>query len=461
MQQNTQARLDLARPAADGLFLPDLLRIGVPIALQNLVSASVNMLGTVMVGQLGSAALAAVGLGNQIYFLLLIFLFGVSTGGGVFTAQYWGKRDIAGIRRTLGLSYLVGMAVALAFTIAALAFPAGLIGLYSRDPEVISIGAGYLRVVALSYPPMAMSFVLGLAMRSVEKVRLPLVATTLSLALSLSLSWLLIFGGLGIPAMGVVGAAWATVAARVVEALILFIVSYARRYPTAARLRELVDWGGAWVARFWIIALPVMLNEVTWSLGITTYNAIFARAGTGAVAAYSVITTVGNLAMVVFFGTANAAAVMIGKKIGEGRLEAAFTYARRFAIMAPLIGVAVGAVLVPLRLLLPLVFRLEEAVLAQASIMLLVLAATVPFKAFNLHLVVGICRSGGDTRFGMLYDLGGVWGLGVPLAALGAFVWGLPAWGIFLMTSSDEVGKSLFGVWRLMSRKWIHDVTVH
>ncbi len=445
--------------SSEGRFVPDLLRIGVPIALQNLISASVNMLATVMVGQLGSSALAAVGLGNQIYFLLLIFLFGVSTGGGVFTAQYWGKRDIAGIRRTLGLSLLVGFCVAALFTIAALVFPAGLIGIYSRDSEVIAIGSRYLRIVALSYLPMAMSFVLGLAMRSVEKVSLPLVATAISLALNLGLSWLLIFGGLGLAPMGVVGAAWATVAARIVEALILFVVSYARRYPTAASFRELVDWGGVWVARFWIVALPVMLNEVTWSLGITTYNVVFARAGTGAVAAYSVISTVGNLAMVLFFGTSNAAAVMIGKKIGEGDRESAFVYARRFAVMAPLLGILVGAVLLPLGFVLPMAFRLESSVLAEASLMLLVLAATVPFKAFNLHLVVGICRAGGDTRFGMLYDLGGVWGLGVPLAALGAFVWGLPAWGIFLMTSSDEVGKSFFGVWRLLSRKWINDVT--
>jgi putative MATE family efflux protein len=440
-------------------FYPDLVRIALPIALQNLVSASVNMLSTVMVGQLGAASLAAVGLGNQIYFLLMLFLFGVSTGGGVFTAQYWGKRDLAGVRRTFGLSLAVGLASALVFAAAAAAAPAFLLGLYSRDPEVIALGARFLRVSALSYLPMAASFVLSLSMRSVEKVRLPLVATTISLAASLLLSYALIFGRFGLPALGVEGAAWATVAARLLEAGILAVVSYARRYPIAGRASELFGWNAAWLGRFAFVAAPVVLNEVAWSLGITTYNGIFARAGTGAIAAFNVTSTVSQLAMVLFFGSANAAAVMIGKKIGEGRNEAAFAYARRFALMAPAIGVAVGLLLFPLRAALPYLFKLEPSVLDQAGLMLLVLGATFPFRVFNLHLVVGICRAGGDTRFGMLYDIGGVWGLGVPLAALGAFAWGAPAWAVYLLTSSDEVAKSFVGIWRLLSKKWLRDVT--
>jgi Na+-driven multidrug efflux pump len=208
------------------------------------------------------------------------------------------------------------------------------------------------------------------------------------------------------------------------------------------------------------IAFPVIVNEIVWSLGITTFNAIFARAGTAYIAAYNVTNTVGQLAMVLFLGTANAAAVMIGKKIGQGRRDTALVWAHRFAKLAPALGLGVGVLLIPVRLLVPFFFNLDSATLGEVSAMLFILGLALPFKVFNLHVIVGICRSGGDTRFGLWYDLGGIWGIGVPLAALAAFVWGMPAWGIFLMTMTEEIVKSFFGLWRLVSGKWIHDLGV-
>jgi putative MATE family efflux protein len=440
-------------------FVADLVRIALPIASQNLISASVNMIAMVMVGSLGAASLAAVGLGNQIFFLLMLFLFGVSTGGGVFTAQYWGKRDDAGLKRTLGISLLIGLAAALIFTLAASAFPRFLIGLYSEDGEVIALGAGYLRIVALSYLPTAVSMVLGQSLRSTEEVRLPLLATGLSLLLNILLAYVLMFGKLGLPALGIEGAAWATVVARLVEMGIIVGFSIARRSPVVGRIAELLDWRDAWPSRFLAVAWPVILSEVTWSLGITLYNVIFARIGTGAIASYNVVNTVSQLALVLIFGTANAAAVMIGKKIGEGRRDLAFTWAKRFALLAPALGLVMGLLIVPFRAALPLLYKLDEAVLTEAGTMLFVLAATFPFKVFNLNLIVGICRAGGDTKFSMYYDLFGVWGLGVPLSALGAFVWGFPAWAVFLLTTTDDIAKSFVGIWRLFSRKWMRDVT--
>jgi putative MATE family efflux protein len=359
----------------------------------------------------------------------------------------------------VGLSLVLGLAAGVAFTLAALILPRSLIGFYSADPEVLLLGASYLRIVAWSYVPMSLSMILGLSLRSVEQVRLPLVATTLSLALNVLLAWLLIFGKLGLPALGVEGAAWATVAARLLEAAILLGVTLARRSLILGSLRELLDWRFGWPSRFFGIAWPVMLNEITWSLGITLYNAIFARVGTGAIAAYNVVNTVSQLALVAFFGVANAAAVMIGKKIGEGRQELAFAWAKRFALLAPLIGILMAGFLLPFRMALPWLFDLSPEVLAEAATMLLVLAAIFPFKVFNLTLIIGICRAGGDTRFSMYYDLAGVWGLGVPLAALGALVWGLPAWAIFLLTMTDDFAKAFVGIWRLLSKRWLRDVT--
>ncbi|MBL8968921.1 MAG: MATE family efflux transporter, partial [Spirochaetaceae bacterium] len=373
--------------------------------------------------------------------------------------QYWGKRDIAGVRRSFGASLAASLSASLLFTAAALAAPGFLIGLYSPDAEVVALGARYLRIVALSYIPTAATFSLSLSLRSVERVKLPLAATVVSLLANAFLNWVLIFGKLGLPAMGVEGAAWATVDSRAIEFAVVYGVAYSRRYAPAGGLRELADWGGGWGFRFAAVVLPVVVNEVAWSLGITTYNAVFARLGTGPIASYNVINTVNQLAMVLFFGTANAAAVMIGNKIGEGDRRAALVYSRRFALMAPVLGVAVGLLLFPVRALLPLLFRLDAAVLAEAASMLVVLGACFPFRVFNLHVVVGICRAGGDTRFGMLLDMVGVWAVGVPLAALGAFVWGFPAWAVFLLTQVEEIAKSFVGLWRILSGSWVRDVT--
>ncbi len=439
--------------------MADLFRIAIPIALQNLVASSVNMLDTIMVGRLGAVELAAVGLGNQVFFLLLLLLFGIGSGSGVFTAQYWGARDQAGIRRTTGLALALGLSASLVFTAASLAAPRAILGLYSRDPAVLDAGASYLRIVAWSYPALAASFMFSMALRGVERVRLPLAATIISLSANAFLNWVLIFGTLGFPALGVRGAAIATIVSRWLEAGIVLAVTYTKKHPPAGSLRELTDWTRPYVSRFAGIVLPVVFNEVAWSLGITFYNGIFARISTEAIAAFNIQSTISQLSMVLFMGTANASAVMLGKRIGEGNREGAYDWAGRFAALGPVLGAAIGILLLPTVRALPLLFRLEPEVLRQAGAMVYCLAAVFPIKVFNLHIVVGVCRSGGDTKFAAFFDIFGVWIVGVPLAALGAFAWHLEPWIVFLLLGMDEAAKFGLGLWRLRSRKWLRNVT--
>lgn len=439
--------------------MADLFRIAIPIALQNLVASSVNMLDTIMVGRLGAVELAAVGLGNQIFFLLLLLLFGIGSGSGVFTAQYWGARDQAGIRRTTGLALALGLSASLVFTAASLAAPRAILGLYSRDPAVLDAGASYLRIVAWSYPALSASFIFSMALRGVERVRLPLAATIISLSANAFLNWVLIFGTLGFPALGVRGAAIATIVSRWLEAGIVLAVTYSKKYPPAGSFRELTDWTRPYVSRFAGIVLPVVFNEAAWSLGITFYNGIFARMSTESIAAFNIQSTISQLSMVLFMGTANASAVMLGKRIGEGNREGAYDWAGRFAALGPVLGAAIGILLLPTVRALPLLFRLEPEVLRQAGAMVYCLAAVFPVKVFNLHIVVGVCRSGGDTRFAAFFDIFGVWLVGVPLAALGAFAWHLEPWVVFLLLCMDEAAKFGLGLWRLQSRKWLRNVT--
>lgn len=444
---------------SDRAFFASLFAIAVPIMIGNLASSLVNMIGTVMIGRLGTVEIAAVGLGTQVFFLLNMILFGVCSGASVFTAQYWGKRNVAGIRKTTGLCLALALTIAGAFTAACAVAPDAIIGLYSRDAEVIAIGARYLRVASASFIPFSVSFVFTLIMRSTERVRLSLAVTFVTLAVNVALSWLLIFGIGPFPELGVVGSALATVVVRVIEALVLVIVSYARRYPLAGRLKEFLAIDLVFIARFASIAFPVMVNETLWALGVTTQNVIFARTGTNAIAAFNIVNVISSMIWFFFIGLGNGAAVVIGKKIGEGDEKAARDYASKITRFGPLAAAFCALLLVPTSLLLPLIFNAEPQVYAIAGSMLAILAFVYPARAFNMSMVVGVCRAGGDTVFCAFYDLFFMWVVALPLAAIAAFILRSPVWIVYLCVLSEEPLKMIIGAWRLRSGKWLNSVT--
>jgi putative MATE family efflux protein len=441
-------------------FYKSLFAIAIPIMVQNLISSFVNMVDTVMIGQLGTVEIAAVGLGNQVFFLLNMILFGVCSGGAIFTAQFWGKKDIAGIRKNLGLCLVIVLVISTLFTTACLIAPGTIIGLYSTDEAVIRIGADYLRTVAPCFIPFGISFVFTLVMRSTEKVRLPIVATLISLSINIFLNWLLIFGIGPCPKLGVVGAAIATVVARFAETLILVGTSYGKKYALAGKLKELFSFDLAFVSRFFRIAFPVMVNETLWSLGITMQNAIFARTNTDAIAAFNIVSTVSNLTWVVFIGLGNGCAVLIGKKIGEGADEKARAYASRITRFAPLMAAIIAPLILgPLSTVLPLLFNVNGSVLAIIQSMFVILVLAYPFRAFNMAMVIGVCRAGGDTVFSVFYDLFFMWCLCLPLAAIASFYFHAPAWVMYLCICMEDPIKMIPGSLRLKSGKWLRDVT--
>ena len=266
-------------------FYSTLFTIALPIVLQNFLQTFVNMLDTVMVGRLGAAEIVAVGLGNQIFFILNMMLFDISSGGAIFVAQYWGKKDIAGIRRTLGITLALSFVLSLVFTAAALFFPRELIALYSSDERVIALGGAYLRRIALSYPMLSLSFAFQLAFRATEHVILPTVSTAVSFFINAVFNYLLIFGAsvsvfgsvLTVPAMGVKGAAIATLVSRFVELAITVGWAYRKKYEACGGFSELFSFNGDFLARFIKIALPVIINETLWSHGNQFSSPLFKK----------------------------------------------------------------------------------------------------------------------------------------------------------------------------------------
>jgi putative MATE family efflux protein len=442
----------------DKVFYKSLFTIAIPIMLQNLVDSFVNMVDTVMIGRLGTVEIAAVGLGNQFFFTFYMILFGMCSGSAIFTAQFWGKRDISGIRKNTGFCLILTVILALVFTLGCFFFPEKIIGIYSRDPAVVAAGAAYLKTLSPSFIPSGICFVFIQTLRSTEKVRLAMVSTVIALSINMGLNYLFIFGFGPIPAMGVVGAAIATVIARITEMGILAGVSYIRRYPPAGSFRELTNFTGAFIGRFFSIVLPVVFNELAWSLGVMTQNIIIARTHTDAIAAFNITNTFSQLTWVIFIGLGNGVAVLIGKKIGEGDEKTARDYAARIIRFSPLLAGGAALILLLLSRFLPFVFRVNDNVLSIIAVMFIILACTYPFRAFNMAMVIGICRSGGDTVFCIVYDVLFMWVVSLPLAAAASFVFNAPVWAIYLCISIEDPIKMFLGLWRFKTGKWLHNV---
>jgi putative MATE family efflux protein len=446
-----------------------LVTIGVPIALQSLVGSSLNMLDSLMIGSLGTARIAGVALANQVFFVMNLFVFGVGSGAGVFMAQYWGGHDIPGIRRSLGACLLVTLSGTLVLFGFVQARPAALLALFSADPEVIAAGAAFLRIVSWGFLFQAVSASWTFMLRSTERTRMPLVASAISLGVNTFFNWVLIYGQLGFPALGVAGSGIATAGARFLEMAIMVGASYRRgklpggarapRPPAAAHLRELFSFDLVFLKRFVLVVLPVVGNEVGWAVGMALETAVFGHMGTGAVAAFSIADTAIKLVIVVFFGIVNASAVIVGKRIGAGDKPGALRAASFYARLAPLGGVGLGVILAGVSFAVPALFNVEPLVRVDARLAMIIFACNLPLRLFNWQVIVGILRAGGDTVFSLVMDLGGTWLVGLPLAAVGGLLLGAPFWLVYLLTLTEDLPKVGIGLLRLRSRRWLNDLT--
>jgi putative MATE family efflux protein len=443
----------------DPEFINPFIRIAIPIALQNLFVSALGIVDTLMVGQLGETSIAAVGLANQIFFLLNFTLFGIHSGAAIFTAQYWGSRDIPGIRKVLGVGLILGLAACGLFSTLAIGFPRQALSFYSADPAVIELGSQYLGIVGFSYLATTIMLCYTSVLRSTGVIRLPVVFGIATLCLNTTLNYLLIFGNFGLPRLGVQGAAIATSIARIVECLALLGYTYLTRSPAAASPREMVAFDLSFLRRYFNVTIPVVFNEVFWSLGVSFYSAIYAHVGTEAVAAYNVAVTILNLACVLFAGISTACGILVGNAIGANQLERAFQYARRSLLLGGGLALIIGTILFLGRDLALSVYHLSPGGTQAAREVLGVLSFAVIFRAFNPTIIVGILRSGGDTRFSAVLDVSAVWLVALPLAYLGAFGLGLPIAGVVVCVLSEGLFKMIIGLFRVRSRKWINNIT--
>ena len=333
----------------EGSFYRTLLTIAVPIVLQNIVVFLTQMLDTVMLGELGDVAMTASSLANQPFFIFNMLTFGLGSGAAVITAQYWGKREIEPIKKIITFIVLLTTAAGLLLTVVSLCIPQALVGIFSPDPDVIQAGADYMRIMCLCYPFFGFASSVYTTMRSVESVKVATVSNIVALVVNGSLNYILIFGKFGAPALGVRGAAIATLSARLAEFLIAagYLFFFDRklhiRFSGFFRFDKLL------IRDLFTVSTPVMLNEVMWALGTSMQARLLGQLGTEVVAANSIVSVVQQLTTVMVFGVANGAAVMIGKAIGEGSMTEARNRGFTFKWLSVIIGVLVSVFILLLR----------------------------------------------------------------------------------------------------------------
>lgn len=442
----------------DPEYFINIRKLALPIIAQQFMFSALNMAGVVFVGQKGDTAVAAVGLANQVAFLMSLVNFGIVSGAAMFTAQFWGRRDIPNLRRVLGLCLALALSTGLFFMLLSQFFPAQILNIYSNDPAVIAAGTNYLRIYGWTFFFYAVTFSYAYVMRSTGDVKTPTYIGVGALALSTFLSYALIFGKFGLPEMGIEGVAFASLIARGLECGVLLAFVYAKKSPVAASLKELFSFDTAFLGKVIKPMMPVILNELLWSLGITTYNIVYGHISTDAIAAINIIGTIEQVAFVVFIGISNSTAVLVGNRIGAGQEDEAYLYAGRSLGLGALGGILMGIILALVKTPILMLYNVSPAVIEDASRVLTIFSLFMWLRIDNMIIVVGVLRAGGDTRFSLFLDGIIIWLVGVPLAALGAFAFGLPVYFVYLFAMSEELTKWILGIQRYFSRKWINNL---
>jgi len=439
-------------------FIGLLLTLALPISLQNLLTCSMTVIDILMVGQLNETAIAAVGIANQFVFMFIVIQYGIHSGVPIFTAQYWGKKDLRRIKHLSGMGILTGLTVAGLFSFAALVLPDHLVALFSKDPEVVDLGSDYLRIVGITFGFSAVIFSFMSNLRAMGFVKVPMVCSMVAVSLNVFLNYVLIFGHLGFPGLGVTGAAIATATSKIVEALTMAGIIYFKKYPLAATLKEMFGFNTLFFRRVLATCWPVFLNELFWVTGVSMYKLVYARIGTQSIAAVNIVSTLEEFMFIPFFGIFHGGSIMIGNCIGAGKEKTAHAYGQFLLISQFIMAIAAGAIMILSRDFVLSFYKISPATYENAYCLMLVAGLIFWTKTTNFTNIVSVLRGGGDTRFGFLLDLTGVWCIGVPMAFFAAFYLDLPVYWVMALIAVEELFKLGVGIPRFLSRKWIRNL---
>lgn len=442
----------------DKTFINTMFTLALPITFQNFITSSLNLVDNLMIGRLGEEAIAAVGLANQYFFIFMLFLSGINAGASVFMSQYWGRKDVKSIKKVLGLDITIGFIASLTFGGAALMLADEIMALLSRDAGVIKLGGEYLRIIAISFIFTNITQGFSSALRSTEQPKSPMYASLIGVLCNAFLNWIFIFGNLGVKPMGVAGAALATTIARTLEMIYIIFMIYVKNNIVSSRIKELFAFNIKFIKTYFNTSIAVIINELLWSLGMTAYSIAYAQIGTSAVATMQIATTLSNMFMVLCIGLASAAAIMVGNKIGASEEDVAINYSHKIGKVAPMLGLLTGIIIWVLAPQIVRPFNVEMETFKNTVAVLRIMALICPIRSYNVVMIVGIFRGGGDTLYSTLVQLGTIWFYAVPIAFLSSAILTLPITTVYFLICTEEFIKIIYERKRLKSGKWIKNV---
>lgn len=439
-------------------FYSQIRRLVIPIVIQNLLSAAVNSADVVMLNYVGQSSISAVSLASQYASVLFMVYYGLGTGATMLCAQYFGKGDMKAIKAVEGIALRFSLAISSAFALAALAIPDLMMTLFTSDPELIRLGSSYLRILSVSYLCWGIIEIYLAILRSIGRVVISTSLNALAFTLNIFLNAVFIFGLFGAPKLGVTGVAVATSTSRVIELIACFIVSALSR-DIKLKFSYIFIKNKLLFSDFVKLSLPALGNDVAWGVAFSMYSVIIGHMGSDAVAANSFVIVVRNFGTILCFGIASAGGILLGREIGENRLEDAKNDARKLMKLTVVSGALGGLIILGAT---PFVLRyasLSETAMHYLKYMLLINTYYVMGAAVNTTLIAGVFRSGGDSRFGFICDTIDMWLYAVPLGFFAAFVLKLPVMWVYFLLCTDEFVKWPWVLKHYKSNKWLHNIT--
>ncbi|MCI2779120.1 MATE family efflux transporter [Clostridium perfringens] len=443
----------------DKRFYRLLFSIALPIAVQNLITFMVSMVDTLMVGALGEIQLSAVSIANNLFFVLTILMFGLAGGSNIMISQYWGKGNVKTIHKILAIMYRVCLLITGIFIFIAVFLPKYFMGIFTTDKAVIDFGASYLIIVCIGYLFYSITNCTIMMLRSVKTVSISIIVYTASLVVNSILNWILIFGNLGAPELGIRGAAIATVCARITEFSIVLVFMFIYERKIGLKLEHLLKLDKEILKDYVGLCTPVLCNELLWAIGASMISVIVGRMGTEVVAANSINGVAHQFVTVFIFGMSNATAVIIGNTIGEGKKEKAKEYAYSIGVFSVVMGCISGLMILLIKPFVVNFYNVSYSTKLIAMEIMTVTSGIIVFQSLASNFMMGVLRGGGDAKFVLINDLIFMWLVAIPGGFFVAFILELPVALVFLVIKCDEILKSLTSVYRVISGKWVNDVT--
>lgn len=441
----------------DRKFYKTLIAVALPLVLQQLITSSVQLVDNVMVGRLGEQAISSVAIVNQLYFVIILITFGALGGAGIFTAQYFGSKDFNKLKQTFRFKIIVGMMIAIMSFIVFSFFGESLIRLFTDNDDTVAGAMKYLSIAKWSAFPWILSVAIANTFREIGITKPLLWISIAAILTNTVLNFVLIFGYLGFPALGVFGAAIATLISRFLEVGLTLVLLFFRGTIFKTSLKELFVIDKKLLTSVIIMALPLTLNEALWSSGQTALFQAYSSRGDTALAAMTITNVVSQIVFVTFGGIATAVAVLVGNTLGRNELELAKENARKLLFAAVVVAMVAGFILFILSFFITNLYNAEEATKSIAQFNLRVNALFIPFYSFNVALYFTL-RSGGDTLSTMMIDSGYMWVITVPTAMILANFTVLQVTLMFLIVQSLDIPKMLFGLWRYKKEYWVKNL---